>query len=83
MRQKMNKRQAKKRRKKQIEDGLNVATYAACEKCKYNYEGECDFYDMGSGNEIDMPCYREKELIKEAVNNLRQVFLGAESEEEK
>ena len=31
----------------------------ACEKCKYDYDGECVFYDMGSGNKIDMPCYRE------------------------
>ena len=43
--------------------------YIACKKCKYNYDGGCDFYDMGSGNEIDMPCYREKELIKEAADN--------------
>ena len=24
--------------------------------CKYCYEGECDFYAMGSGNPDDMPC---------------------------
>lgn len=24
--------------------------------CKYCYEGECDFFDMGSGNPDDMPC---------------------------
>ena len=52
--------------------------YIACEKCKYNYDGECDFYNMGSGNEIDMPCYREKELIKEAADNFIQAFVGAE-----
>lgn len=42
--------------------------YIACEKCKWNYEGECDFYSMGSGDEIDMPCYREryKEILEEA-----------------
>lgn len=37
----------------------------ACKKCKYNDNGECVFYFMGSGNEIDMPCYREKEPINE------------------
>ncbi len=55
--------------------------YIACKKCKYNYDGECDFYDMGSGNEIDMPCYREKELIKKATDNFIQAFAGTESEE--
>ena len=55
--------------------------YIACKKCKYNYDGECDFYDMGSGNEIDMPCYREKELIKEAADNFIQAFVGTESKE--
>lgn len=35
--------------------------YIACEICKYNCEGNCNFY----GNEIDMPCYKEKQLIKE------------------
>ena len=49
--------------------------YIACEKCKYNHDGECDFYVMGSGNEIDMPCYREKELIKEAADNFIQALL--------
>ena len=33
--------------------------YITCEKCKWNYEGECYFYSMGSGDEIDMPCYQE------------------------
>ena len=56
--------------------------YIACKKCKYNYDGECDFYDMGSGNEIDMPCYREKELIKKATDNFIQAFAGTESEEQ-
>ena len=55
--------------------------YIACEKCKYNYDGGCDFYDMGSGNEIDMPCYREKELINEAADNFIQAFVGAENED--
>ena len=49
--------------------------YVACKKCKYNYNGECDFYYMGSGNEIDMPCYREKELIKEAADNFCKAFV--------
>lgn len=35
--------------------------YIECKKCKYNYDGECDFYSMGSGDEIDMPCYSESE----------------------
>ena len=38
--------------------------YIACDKCKYNNFSMCVFYIRGSGNEIDMPCYREKELIK-------------------
>lgn len=42
--------------------------YRTCEKCKYNDDGKCDFFYMGSGNEIDMPCYREKELMKEAAD---------------
>lgn len=57
-------------------------TYIACEKCKYNYEGECDFYDMGSGNDIDMPCYREKKLIQEAANYFVQAYLGIDKEAE-
>ena len=44
--------------------------YIACEKCKWNYEGACDFYHMGSGDEIDMPCYRERKLIEEAQEEL-------------
>ncbi len=56
--------------------------YIACEKCKYNYEGECDFYDMGSGNEIDMPCYREKQLIKQAADYFCQAFVGTDKEAE-
>lgn len=56
--------------------------YIACVKCKYNYEGECDFYDMGSGNEIDMPCYREKQLIKNAADNFIQAFVGIDKEAE-
>ena len=52
--------------------------YIACEKCKYNYDGECNFYYMGSGNEIDMPCYREKELIKRAADSFLQAFVGSE-----
>ena len=24
--------------------------------CKYFYDGDCDFYSMGSGNPDDMPC---------------------------
>lgn len=59
----------------------NKGMYIACKKCKYNHNGECDFYYMGSGNEIDMPCYREKELIKKAADNFLQAFVGAESEE--
>ena len=56
--------------------------YRACEKCKYNHDGDCDFYDMGSGNEVDMPCYREKELIKEAADNFIQAFVDSERSEE-
>lgn len=41
-----------------------IKMYIACKKCKYNHYGECNFYDMGSGNKIDMPCYREKEEDK-------------------
>lgn len=54
--------------------------YIACEKCKYNHNGERVFYDMGSGNEIDMPCYREKELIKEAADNFIQAFVKEETD---
>ena len=53
--------------------------YIACEKCKYNPDGECKFYIMGSGNEIDMPCYREKELINGAADNFLQALVGSES----
>ena len=56
--------------------------YIECKKCKYNYDGECGFYEMGSGNEIDMPCYREKELIKEAAGDFIQAFLEADKEEQ-
>lgn len=49
--------------------------HITCEKCKYNYDGECYFYYMGNGEEIDKPCYRGKELIKEVV-----MVIGAESE---
>lgn len=55
--------------------------YIACKKCKYNYDGDCIFYDMGSGNETDMPCYREKELIQKASDYFIQAFVGAESED--
>ena len=41
--------------------------YIACQNCKYNREDECEFYSMGSGLEMDMPCYREKELIRRAA----------------
>lgn len=41
----------------------------ACKKCKYNDEGECVWYFMGSGYVIDMPCHREKELINEAAES--------------
>ena len=58
--------------------GEDKGMYIACKKCKYNYDGECNFDDMGSGNEIDMPCYREKELIKKAADNFLQAFVGAE-----
>lgn len=51
--------------------------YITCKKCKYYHDGECDFYDMGSGNEINMPCYEEKELIKEAlIKNVLQYTLN-------
>lgn len=34
--------------------------------CKYFYDGECDFYAMGSGNPDDMPCLvRAEETIKD------------------
>ena len=55
--------------------------YIACKKCKYKCDGDCGFYEMGNGNEIDMPCYREKEMIKEAADNFLHAFVGAESEE--
>ncbi len=54
--------------------------YITCEKCKWNYEGACDFYNMGSGDEIDMPCYRERNLINEAAENFIQALLSSESE---
>jgi hypothetical protein len=65
------------------EESEGKGMYIACKKCKYNHNGECDFYYMGSGNEIDMPCYREKELIKKAADNFLQAFVKAESEESK
>lgn len=57
--------------------------YIACERCKYNrnHTGECDFHLVGSGNEIDMPCYREKEMIRKAANIFLQAFVGKESED--
>ena len=35
--------------------------FTICEKCKYNFEGECEFYSMGSGNDIDKTCFGEEE----------------------
>lgn len=54
--------------------------FIACKHCKYNCDGECDFYSMGRGNEVDKPCYREKELIKKAADDFIQAFVTAESE---
>ncbi len=51
----------------------------ACEKCKYNDDGECVFYYMGSGNEIDMPCYREKELISAEQESTTKNDLGVDA----
>lgn len=39
-----------------------MSNWRTCEKCKYNDEGECTFYSMGSGNDYDKPCYREEKL---------------------
>lgn len=44
-----------------------TVTAAVGEKCKYNWDGQCEFYSMGSGNDMDKPCYEEEELIKVAV----------------
>lgn len=57
--------------------------FIACEKCKYNYDGECDFYSMGSGNDIDKPCHREEELTKKASDDFIQAFIKTESEGKK
>lgn len=57
--------------------------FITCKGCKYDYYGECDFYIMGSGNEIDMPCYRERELIKKAADDFLQAFIDVENEGDK
>ena len=44
-----------------------TATAAVGEKCKYNWNGLCKFYSIGSGDDIDKPCHEEEELIKVAV----------------
>jgi hypothetical protein len=36
---------------------------------------------MGSGNEVDKPCYREEELIKKAADDFIQAFVTAEGED--
>ena len=47
--------------------------FTLCEKCKYNFEGECEFYSMGSGNDIDKPCSGEEEdaFSDSVMDNLR------------
>lgn len=48
--------------------------FISCKKCKYNFEGECEFYIMGSGNDIDKPCRREEELVRRAANDFIDAF---------
>ena len=35
---------------------------------------------MGSGNEIDKPCYREEELVKRAAKDFLNAFLEDETD---
>lgn len=52
--------------------------FTLCEKCKYNFDGECEFYSMGSGNDVDKPCRVEEEDVfsDSVMDNLR---VGEES----
>ena len=40
--------------------------------CKYFYDGECDFYSMGSGNPDDMPCLVRAEQDIKAFREWRE-----------
>lgn len=55
-----------------------MSDWFACEGCKYDDNGECTFYEMGSGNEIDKPCYREEELVNRAAKDFLDAFLEGE-----
>lgn len=52
----------------------------ACEGCKYDDNGDCTFYEMGSGNEIDKPCHREEEMANRALKHLIDAFLEGEAD---
>lgn len=58
-----------------------MGKWFSCKGCKYNDEWECTFYVMGSGNEIDKPCYREEELVKRAAKDFLDAFLEDETDE--
>lgn len=57
-----------------------MSDWFSCKGCKYNDEGECIFYVMGSGNEIDKPCYKEEELVKRAAKDFLDAFLEDETD---
>ena len=52
-----------------------MSNWIACKGCKYDDNGECTFYIMGSGNEIEKPCYREEELVNRAAKDFLDTFL--------
>ena len=57
--------------------------FISCKKCKYNFEGECEFNIIGSGNDIDKPCREEEELVRRAANDFIDAFCGADMREGK
>ena len=48
--------------------------------CKYFYDGDCNFYCMGSGNPDDMPCLIQANADIEAFRKWREEH---ENEEQK
>ncbi len=57
-----------------------MSDWFSCKGCKYNDEGECTFCEMGSGNEIDKPCYREEELVNRAARDFLDALLEDETD---
>jgi hypothetical protein len=60
--------------KKDLEENENDGnTYChGIVNCKYFYDGECDFYSMGSGNPDDMPCLVQAEEDIKAFREWRE-----------